>query len=144
MTTTAVLRVLVINAKSSIRRLLRKGLSAKRYQLLETTDAATALELLSRWPDLVILDFSLADSGRNELLRLIRSPNNYIEIVGLLDRDDGTDRVRTLDLGPNGYVTNPFGLEDLLARVRAALRHESKIIHGKRSIFCGVEPLPAP
>jgi two-component system KDP operon response regulator KdpE len=142
MITTTALKVLVINGAPSIRKLLRNGLSAKRYQIFETPNAKTALELLNECPDLVILDLGLADIQGRELLRMIRSPNKYIAVVS--GRDDEAGEVQTFDLGPNDYMTEPFGIEELLTRIRAALRHESKIIHGERTILRGGEPVLSP
>jgi DNA-binding response OmpR family regulator len=68
---------------------------------------------------------------------MTRSPTKYIAIVALSGRDDEADKVHAVDLGPNDYVTGPFRMEDLLARVRAALRRETKIIYGEHSIFGG-------
>jgi two-component system, OmpR family, KDP operon response regulator KdpE len=94
MVATETLKVLVINGELPIRKLLRKGLSAKHYQILETANAKTALELLNRCPDLVILDFGLANIQRRELLRMIRSPNKYIAVVALSGRDDEAGEVQ--------------------------------------------------
>ena len=135
MIATATLKVLVINGELPIRKLLREGLSAKHYQILETPNAKTALEILNQCPDLVVLDLGLADIQGHELLRMIRSPTKYIAIVALTGRDDEADKVQAVDLGPDDYVTRPFRIGELLARIRAALRHESKIIHGERAVF---------
>jgi two-component system KDP operon response regulator KdpE len=144
MITTTALKVLVINGALPIRKLLCKGLSAKRYQILETPNAKTALELLNKCPDLVILDLGLGEIQGHELFRMIRSPSKYIAVVALSGCDDEAGEVQAIDLGPSDYVTEPFGMEELLTRVRAALRHESKIIHGERTILRGGEPVLSP
>jgi two-component system KDP operon response regulator KdpE len=132
MVATATVKVLVINGELPIRKLLRKGLSAKHYQILEMANAKTALELLNRCPDLVVLDLGLADIQRHELLRMIRSPTKYIAIVALSGRDDEADKDQAFDLGLADYVTKPFRIRELVAKVRAALHHESEVIRGER------------
>jgi len=129
----ATLKVLVINGELPIRKLLRKGLSATHYQILETPNAKTALELLNQCPDLVVLDLGLADIQGHELLRMIRSPTKYIAIVALSSGDDEADKDQAFDLGPDDYVTKPFRIGELLAKVRAALQHESEVIHCERN-----------
>jgi two-component system KDP operon response regulator KdpE len=137
MIATATLKVLVINGELPIRKLLRKGLSAKHYQILETPNAKTALELLNQCPDLVVLDLGLSDIQGHKLLRMIHSPTKYIAIVALSGRGDEADKDKAFDLGPDDYVSKPFRIGKLLAKIRSALLQESKIIHGERSIFRG-------
>ena len=85
-------------------------------------------------PDLVILDLGLPDIDGIELLRMIRDRNEHVPIVVLSSRDDEAGKVRALDLGADDYVTKPFGMEELLARMRAALRHQLQV-QGERPIF---------
>ena len=85
-------------------------------------------------PDLVILDLGLPDMQGLELLRMIRARNESVPIVVLSSRGDEAGKVQALDLGADDYVTKPFGMDELLARMRAALRHQLQI-HGERPIF---------
>ena len=94
----------------------------------------TALELLSQRPDLIILDLGLPDIQGHELLRTIRARNESVPIVVLSSRGDEAGKVQALDLGADDYLTKPFGLDELLARMRAALRHQLQV-HGERPIF---------
>jgi two-component system KDP operon response regulator KdpE len=128
------LRVLVIDDEPPIRKLLRMGLSAQGYQTLEAPNAKTALELLGQAPDLIILDLGLPDTHGLELLRTIRTRNESVPIVVLSSRDDEAGKVEALDLGADDYVTKPFGMDELLARLRAALRHQLQI-QGERPVF---------
>jgi two-component system, OmpR family, KDP operon response regulator KdpE len=128
------LRVLVVDDEPPIRKLLRMGLSTQGYQILDAPNGKTALELMAEEPDLVILDLGLPDIQGLELLRLIRERNEKVPIVVLSSRGDETAKVQALDLGADDYVTKPFGMDELLARMRAALRHELQI-HGERPIF---------
>ena len=128
-------RVLVIDDEPPIRKLLRVGLSAHGYQTVEASSGRSALELLREQPpDLVILDLGLPDMQGHELLRTMRARNDKVPIVVLSSRDDETGKVQALDAGADDYVTKPFGMDELLARMRAALRHQLQT-HGERPIF---------
>jgi two-component system, OmpR family, KDP operon response regulator KdpE len=128
------LRVLVVDDEPPIRKLLRMGLSAHGYQILEAPNGKTALDLLGEAPDLIILDLGLPDARGHELLRTIRARSESVPIVVLSSRDDETGKVQALDIGADDYVTKPFGMEELLARMRAALRHQLQT-HGERPVF---------
>jgi two-component system, OmpR family, KDP operon response regulator KdpE len=128
------LKVLVIDDEPPIRKLLRMGLTTQGYTVLEAPSGKTALELLGQKPDLVILDLGLPDIQGHDLLRTIRSRNEGVPIVVLSSRGDEAGKVQALDLGADDYVTKPFGMDELLARMRAALRHQLQV-HGERPIF---------
>lgn len=132
--TAAPLKVLVIDDEPPIRKLLRMGLSTQGYDILEAPNGKTALELLGQRPDLVILDLGLPDIHGHELLRTIRNRNEGVPIVVLSSRGDEAGKVQALDLGADDYITKPFGMDELLARMRAALRHQLQV-HGERPIF---------
>jgi two-component system KDP operon response regulator KdpE len=128
------LRVLVVDDEPPIRKLLRMGLGTQGYDILDAPNGKTALELMVQKPDLVILDLGLPDIQGIELLRRMRELNEAVPIVVLSSRDDETAKVQALDLGADDYVTKPFGMDELLARMRAALRHQLQV-HGERPIF---------
>jgi len=128
-------KVLVIDDEPPIRKLLRMGLSAHGYEILEAPSGRVSLELLEqKKPDLVILDLGLPDIQGLDLLRMIRSRNESVPIVVLSSRGDEAGKVQALDLGADDYVTKPFGMDELLARMRAALRHQLQT-HGERPVF---------
>ena len=127
-------KVLVIDDEPPIRKLLRMGLSTQGYEILEAPNGRTSLELLAQKPDLVILDLGLPDMQGLELLRMIRAQNESVPIVVLSSRGDEAGKVQALDLGADDYVTKPFSMDELLARMRAALRHQLQS-HGERPIF---------
>jgi two-component system, OmpR family, KDP operon response regulator KdpE len=127
-------KVLVIDDEPPIRKLLRMGLSTQGYEILEAANGKASLELLAQKPDLVILDLGLPDMQGLDLLRMIRGRNESVPIVVLSSRGDETGKVQALDLGADDYVTKPFGMDELLARMRAALRHQLQV-HGERPIF---------
>jgi two-component system KDP operon response regulator KdpE len=128
------LKVLVVDDEPPIRKLLRMGLATANYAILEAPDGKSALTLLAENPDLVILDLGLPDMDGHELLRTIRSRNEQVPIVVLSSRGDEAGKVRALDFGADDYVTKPFGMDELLARLRAALRHQLQV-HGERPVF---------
>ncbi|HZP75670.1 MAG TPA: response regulator transcription factor [Pseudolabrys sp.] len=130
----AALRILVVDDEPPIRKLLRMGLSTQGYEVIEAPNGKTALESLEDKPDLVILDLGLPDIGGIELLRKIRERYDGLPVVVLSSRDDESGKVQALDLGADDYVTKPFGMEELLARMRAALRHQLQV-HGERPVF---------
>jgi two-component system KDP operon response regulator KdpE len=128
------LKILVIDDEPPIRKLLRMGLSTQGYDVLEAPNGKTGLELLVQEPDLVILDLGLPDVEGLELLRTIRGRSESVPIVVLSSRGDEAGKVQALDLGADDYVTKPFGMDELLARMRAALRHQLQV-HGERPVF---------
>ena len=128
------LRILVVDDEPPIRKLLRMGLGSQGYETLEASNGKTALELLAQKPDLIILDLGLPDIQGLDLLSTIRGRNDSVPIVVLSSRGDEAGKVRALDLGADDYVTKPFGMDELLARMRAALRHQLQV-HGERPIF---------
>jgi two-component system, OmpR family, KDP operon response regulator KdpE len=131
---TSGLRVLIVDDEPPIRKLLRMGLTTQGYQILEAPNGKTALELVAEKPDLIILDLGLPDVQGLDLLRTIRARDEQVAIVVLSSRGDEAAKVQALDLGADDYVTKPFGTEELLARMRAALRHQLQV-HGERPVF---------
>ena len=116
------IKVLVIDDEPPIRKLLRMGLSTQGYEVLEASNGRSALEMLAKEPALIILDLGLPDIDGHDLLRMIRGRNDAVPIVVLSSRGDEAGKVQALDLGADDYVTKPFGMDELLARIRAALR----------------------
>ncbi|MBR1166058.1 response regulator [Bradyrhizobium liaoningense] len=130
----APIKVLVIDDEPPIRKLLRMGLTTQGYDILEAPNGKTALEKLDEEPALIILDLGLPDVQGHELLRTIRARNEGVPIVVLSSRGDEAGKVQALDLGADDYLTKPFGMEELLARLRAALRHQLQV-KGERPVF---------
>ena len=127
-------KVLVVDDERPIRKLLRMGLTTQGYDIVEAPDGKTALELLAHKPDMVILDLGLPDVNGLDLLKTIRARNESVPIVVLSSRSDEAGKVEALDLGADDYVTKPFGMDGLLARLRTAVRHQLHI-HGERPVF---------
>ena len=128
------LKVLIVDDEPPIRKLLRMGLGTQGYHIIDAPNAKTALELMSAEPDLVILDLGLPDMQGLDLLRQIRQLRADVPIVVLSSRGDEVAKVEALDLGADDYVTKPFGMDELLARIRAALRHQLQV-QGERPVF---------
>lgn len=115
-------KVLVVDDESPIRRFLRTSLHAHGYQVLEAAHATDGLEQFgSAKPDLMILDLGLPDLDGVEVIARVREWSRT-PILVLSAHDRETDKIGALDAGANDYLTKPFGIGELLARVRAALR----------------------
>ncbi|KQX20880.1 MULTISPECIES: response regulator [unclassified Sphingomonas] len=115
-------KVLVVDDEPHIRRLLRTTLERNDYEIVEAGDAREALQALAAGPDLVLLDLGLPDRDGMELVPLIRKHSKATLLV-VSARDATDQKVTALDLGADDYVTKPFDTEELLARMRAALRN---------------------
>jgi two-component system, OmpR family, KDP operon response regulator KdpE len=115
--------VLVVDDEPPIRRFLRTSLAASGYHIVEAADAEGALRMLTaEKPNLVILDLGLPDRSGLELIDEIRKTLT-VPILVLSARHDERSKVEALDRGADDYVSKPFGMEELMARLRAALRH---------------------
>jgi two-component system KDP operon response regulator KdpE len=128
------LRVLVIDDEPPIRKLLRMGLGSQGYEVIDAATGKAGLDLLAAQPGLIILDLGLPDLDGLDVLQMMRSRNESVPIVVLSSRGDETSKVRALDLGADDYVTKPFGMDELLARMRAAVRHQLQT-QGERPVF---------
>ena len=129
------LRILVVDDEPPIRRLLRTALAAQDYRVEEAADGETALDFLRRNPvDLVVLDLGLPGIDGLEVVRRLRGQGSAVPIVILSSRDDEAGKVAALDLGADDYVSKPFGVEELSARIRAALRHRLQQ-EGEKPLF---------
>ncbi len=114
--------ILLLEDETEIRRFVRSALEAEGYRVHESPDCARGLiDAASRRPDLVLLDLGLPDADGMEFLRRFRGWSQAPVIV-LSARSDETAKVAALDLGADDYLSKPFGVAELLARVRAALR----------------------
>jgi len=118
------LRVLVVDDEPAIRRFLRTSLRAEGYDPVEAETGEAALTVLrGRAPDVIVLDLGLPGIGGLDIIRRLRGQGSIVPIIVLTSRTDEAGKVEALDLGADDYVTKPFGVDELLARIRAALRH---------------------
>lgn len=117
--------ILVVDDEPQIRKFLRISLSANGYQVTEAENAAAGLKALEgSAPRLLILDLGLPDMDGQEVISQVRATSD-IPIIVLSVRADEVDKVEALDRGANDYVVKPFGVGELMARVRAVLRPRS-------------------
>jgi two-component system KDP operon response regulator KdpE len=118
-------KILVVDDETQITRVLRTSLSSHAYDVRVANDGETALEIMKDWtPDLVITDLSMPNMDGLELTRRVRATSS-VPIVILSVRGEERTKVQALDAGADDYVTKPFGMEELLARVRVSLRRSS-------------------
>ena len=135
MTGPAGLRVLVVDDDPPIRRLLQTSLAAQGFNVLEAEDGASALALLRRNAmDVVVLDLGMPGMDGFEVIRQLRESGSAIPIIVLSARADEAGKVRALDMGADDFVTKPFGMDELLARIRAGIRHKLQQ-EGERPVF---------
>jgi len=134
----APLKVLVVDDEPAIRRFLRTSLTAQGYQVTEAENGTAALDNLRRnTTDILVLDLGLPDITGFDIIERVRGQGSTVPIVVLSSRSDEAGKVTALDLGADDYITKPFGIDELLARVRAALRHRLQQ-EGERPVFrCG-------
>jgi two-component system KDP operon response regulator KdpE len=129
------LRILIVDDEPPIRRFLKTALTAQDYRVEEAGDGETALDFLRRNPvDLIVLDLGLPGMDGLDVIRRRRGEGDATPIIILSSRDDEAGKVQALDLGADDYVSKPFGMEELAARIRAALRHRLQQ-EGEKPVF---------
>src|SRR5271154_3778755 len=127
--------ILVVDDESQITRVLRTSLSSHGYDIRVANDGETALEIMKDWtPDLVITDLAMPNMDGLELCRRLRT-KTQIPIIVLSVRGEEKTKVQALDAGADDYVTKPFGIEELLARVRANLRRAPAAENGQATLI---------
>jgi two-component system KDP operon response regulator KdpE len=128
--------VLLIEDEAEIRRFLRTTLPQQGYRIVEATSGREGLtEASARNPDIVLLDLGLPDMEGVEIIRKLREWT-AIPILVLTAREQEQSKVEALDLGADDYVTKPFSINELLARMRAALRHAARLsAESQESVF---------
>jgi two-component system KDP operon response regulator KdpE len=120
------LRVLVVDDERAIRRFLHASLTAHGYSVFEAASGQEALSaVLNDRPDLIILDLGLPDLDGLEVTRQVREWSQ-IPIIVLSVREEEATKVAALDVGADDYLTKPFGIAELMARIRVALRHANQ------------------
>jgi two-component system, OmpR family, KDP operon response regulator KdpE len=118
-------RILVVDDEPQITRVLRRSLATHGYEAQAAAGGEEALKVFREWaPDLVITDLSMPDMGGLELCRRLRAVSR-IPVIVLSAKGEERLKVEALDVGADDYVTKPFGMDELLARIRAALRRST-------------------
>lgn len=119
-------RILVVDDEPQIQRFLKPALTAAGYDVIEAGTGAAALKAVAtQAPDLVILDLGLPDMDGKEVIANLRGWSD-LPVIILSARDRETEKIAALDLGADDYVEKPFGIGELTARIRTALRHRNK------------------
>jgi two-component system KDP operon response regulator KdpE len=128
-------KVLIVDDEPAIRKLVRVGLGAQGYTIVEAGNAKDAIaRVRSDRPDVILLDLGLPDMPGHELLGKWRSDLLGLPIVVVSSRTDEAGIVSALELGADDYVTKPFGIKELVARIKVAIRHKLQQ-QGERPIF---------
>lgn len=129
------LKILIVDDEPAIQRFLKTSLSTQGYLVIEAESGEAALEKLKRnVVDVIVLDLGLPGLDGFEVLRLVRGSGSTVPVIVLSVRADEAGKVKALDLGADDYVTKPFGIEELLARIRAAMRHRLQQ-EGEKPVF---------
>src|SRR4029078_9839279 len=117
------IRALVVDDEPAILRLLKPVLEANNYHFISATTIAESIKSIATdSPDIVVLDLGLPDGDGKDVIRHVRSWSD-VPIIILSARDREAEKIEALDLGADDFVNKPFGVGELLARMRAALRH---------------------
>jgi two-component system, OmpR family, KDP operon response regulator KdpE len=128
-------KILIVDDEPAILRFLRVGLGNQGYMVFEAGNGQKALDAArSKQADIVVLDLGLPDIDGLEVIKRIRDAGFVVPIIVLSSRNDEAAKVQALDSGADDYVTKPFGIEELLARIRAAQRHRLQQ-QGEKPIF---------
>lgn len=129
--------ILVIEDEKSIRRFVATALHAQGFHILEADTGAQGMAMiLSHAPDAILLDLGLPDTDGGEIIDFVRR-SSQVPIIVLSARDRERDKVDALERGADDYLSKPFGLDELRARIRVALRHYARISDGaNRSATC--------
>lgn len=116
-------RVLIVDDEAAILRFLKASLSANEYEVIEASTGAEAIKrATSEAPDAILLDLGLPDMDGKDVVRILRE-GSRTPIIVVSARAREAEKIEALDLGADDYVNKPFGMGELLARLRAALRH---------------------
>ncbi|MBE3560331.1 MAG: response regulator transcription factor [Ktedonobacteraceae bacterium] len=128
-------RILAVDDEIEILRALQRSLTAHGYEVFTASSGEEALEEIAQHrPDLILLDLALPGISGLEVCKRVRAHSN-LPIIVLSVKDTERDKVLALDLGADDYVSKPFGMNEVLARVRVALRHSAQVQAGTEPVF---------
>src|SRR3989449_7537311 len=128
-------RILVVDDEIEIVRALQRSLTAHGYEVFTASSGEEALEAITHHrPDLMLLDLGLPGISGLEVCKRVRAESN-LPIIVLSVKDAERDKVQALDLGADDYVPKPFGIDEVLARIRVALRHTAQVQSGTEPSF---------
>ncbi len=122
-------KLLIVEDEKKIARFLELELKHEGYEIITAHDGRTGLEMAeNEAPDLILLDLMLPVMSGIEVCRRIRQSKNRVPIIMLTAKDDVTDKVMGLDMGADDYMTKPFAIEELLARIRVAVKRKTNSV----------------
>jgi len=128
-------RILVVDDEPQLTRVLRTGLKSRGYDVRVAADGLSAFEMFGDWhPDLLITDLAMPNMDGLELTRQIRGISQ-VPIIVLSAKDEEKTKIEALDLGADDFVTKPFGIDELLARVRASLRRAKTVARDESTLL---------
>ena len=128
-------RILVVDDEVEIVRALQRSLTAHGFEVFAAYSGEEALEAVAHYrPDLMVLDLGLPGMSGLDVCREVRAQSN-LPIIVLSVKDTERDKVQALDLGADDYVSKPFGMNEVLARIRVALRHSAQVESGTQPVF---------
>src|SRR2546429_3671318 len=128
-------RILVVDDEIEILRALQRSLTAHGFEVFTASSGEEALESIAHHrPDLMLLDLGLPGMSGLEVSKRVRAQSN-LPIIVLSVKDAERDKVQALDLGADDYVPKPFGMDEVLARIRVALRHTAQVQAGAEPTF---------
>lgn len=130
-------RILIVDDEKAIVRALQRSLVAQGYQVFTAPSGEKALEAIElHRPDLLLLDLGLPDMSGLEVCRRVRLQSLQLPIIVISVKDGEQDKINALDLGADDYVAKPFSLDEVLARIRVALRHAALMISDAEPSIC--------
>jgi len=130
--------IMVVDDEPGVRALLRDTLHIAGFETIEATDGMSALTLLrTNKPALMVIDINMPLMDGFELVERLRANNDLTPVLMLTAREDKTDIARGLKIGADDYVIKPFGIEELILRIKAILRRSTKHITQQTKITCG-------
>lgn len=128
-------RILVVDDEVEIVRALQRSLTAHGFEVFAAYSGEEALEAVAHYrPDVMVLDLGLPGMSGLEVAKEVRAQSN-LPIIVLSVKDTERDKVQALDLGADDYVSKPFGVNEVLARIRVALRHSAQVESGTQPVF---------
>ncbi|HEY3992561.1 MAG TPA: response regulator transcription factor [Ktedonobacteraceae bacterium] len=131
-------RILVIEDEKELARALRRGLVTQGYEVLLASTGEEALTMVEEHrPALLLLDLGLPKMSGLEVCKRVRAQSDVLPILVLSVRNKEQEKVRALDLGADDYIAKPFGMEEVLARIRVALRHAGHLRSGTEQLTLG-------
>ena len=128
-------RILVVDDVAEIVRALQRSLTAHEFEVFTASSGEEALEAVAHYrPDVMLLDLGLQGISGLEVIREVRAQSN-LPIIVLSVKETERDKVMALDLGADDYISKPFGMNEVLARIRVALRHSAQVESGTEPVF---------